>query len=1084
MTSKRIILLTICVLAILVLGSLTATILYYYHHPSALKRLIERSVSRSTGTSLTIGDLSYSTSPLSVQARGIICEPSEGQHGFYASVPDVKADMVLTGRFGHKMLTFTDLRLTDFSVHLSGDMVLPKISPKSEMPPSLFSRVLKQIVHVFIFRRVTFQSAEVINGKIAFQSSDQMVDISDIQATISPDHGVDASCNARAKWPGEKMHLIIPSVHVTSDDALSPVDQEMKGRLQVKGVTFESAYGNIQGMDVGATLTFDRSRENLAFDQVHVRFRDMTINDNRNRSPVSAGLELTAQGSFDLQENQVDVFQFHLVSEDLLDLTGALGLRFGTKQLLQVTRFDGHLLPGQCLSILHDTMGVRLPPFTLSGPVNLHGDLECVKENETWRWQGDMEVLLSQNHFSYAAEDMHSAGRISGNLRAQGSFPDMELTARLKGDEVTFAGMGINMTPSKARVSLSGRYPLHLIEEIQAEIPKATVDMGNRDVDIRDIRVHTQGGSVNAQKGLVSLSDVRLTSSLLKSLHLALSMDKERILVDLKGKNTRLAEAILALGLVPSGWEFSGLDSLNARVVLKDGGRLALTSKLGFKDFAFTDGEGNRMGEGILVEARSEADIDLNRSDVTANTTLEIDQGEVLWDNFYFNLAKNPFSISLKGAYGIEKKSLHLSEMTFGLKDILGLHVHGSILHQVQDPSMDLMAKIEETPLKPIYRHFVSEPFRMQKPFLASMNTKGSISADIGLTGTPNDLTAKGSFTWHDGELLSADSSFSLQGIELELPLWYQAREGKVGEETIQGKLSVQSMILPCLPEQPLNLSLDIGPNRLFVRSPTTIAIPGGDVIIGPVTCENIFGAKKSVRTSLEVTDTEINELLPGIWSSPIQGTIGGRLDPVYFEADTLTSHGEVKADAFGGQLILSGIRASRLSSSGPVFRFDAKWSNLSLAELTTDTSFGRIEGVLQGHVKGMEIAYGQPQAFDLLLETVKTKGVPQKISVKAVDNIAQIGGGTSPFMGLAGQFARLFKNFPYTKIGVHASLQNDVFQINGTVRDGGREYLVKRGRFSGINVVNQNPDNRVRFKDMVKRVKRVTDSGSGPVTK
>jgi hypothetical protein len=131
-----------------------------------------------------------------------------------------------------------------------------------------------------------------------------------------------------------------------------------------------------------------------------------------------------------------------------------------------------------------------------------------------------------------------------------------------------------------------------------------------------------------------------------------------------------------------------------------------------------------------------------------------------------------------------------------------------------------------------------------------------------------------------------------------------------------------------------------------------------------------------------------------------------------------------------------------------------------------------------------LEIAYGQPQAFDLLLETVKTEGVPQTISVKAVDNIAQIGGGASPFMGLAGYFASLFKNFPYTKIGIHASLQNDVFRINGTVKEGGTEYLVKRGSFSGINVVNQNPDNRVRFKDMVKRIKRVTDSDSGPVIK
>jgi len=43
---------------------------------------------------------------------------------------------------------------------------------------------------------------------------------------------------------------------------------------------------------------------------------------------------------------------------------------------------------------------------------------------------------------------------------------------------------------------------------------------------------------------------------------------------------------------------------------------------------------------------------------------------------------------------------------------------------------------------------------------------------------------------------------------------------------------------------------------------------------------------------------------------------------------------------------------------------------------------------------------------------------------------------------------------------------------------------LVERGRFSGVNIVNQNPDNRIRFKDMVKRIKRVTAKGGGPVIK
>ncbi|MBW1802226.1 MAG: hypothetical protein JRJ85_16035, partial [Deltaproteobacteria bacterium] len=69
-------------------------------------------------------------------------------------------------------------------------------------------------------------------------------------------------------------------------------------------------------------------------------------------------------------------------------------------------------------------------------------------------------------------------------------------------------------------------------------------------------------------------------------------------------------------------------------------------------------------------------------------------------------------------------------------------------------------------------------------------------------------------------------------------------------------------------------------------------------------------------------------------------------------------------------------------------------------------------------------------------------------------------------------------------KIGILATLENDVFRVNGTIKEGGQEYLIKRGGFSGVDVVNQNPDNRISFKDMVKRIKRVSSARERPVIK
>ena len=84
--------------------------------------------------------------------------------------------------------------------------------------------------------------------------------------------------------------------------------------------------------------------------------------------------------------------------------------------------------------------------------------------------------------------------------------------------------------------------------------------------------------------------------------------------------------------------------------------------------------------------------------------------------------------------------------------------------------------------------------------------------------------------------------------------------------------------------------------------------------------------------------------------------------------------------------------------------------------------------------------------------------------------------------MGFAGAFTSLFETLNYEKIGIRASLKNDVFKINGTIMEQGREYLMKGSVFAGVNIINQNPDNRIRFKDMVKRIKRATSEDGKPV--
>jgi hypothetical protein len=457
----------------------------------------------------------------------------------------------------------------------------------------------------------------------------------------------------------------------------------------------------------------------------------------------------------------------------------------------------------------------------------------------------------------------------------------------------------------------------------------------------------------------------------------------------------------------------------------------------------------------------------------------------MLMDRFYFNLKTNPFNARLQGDYRFSDGRLSVSGFDIQWKDLLTVHADG---HGRSKPTLsDLLFRLDlsSTPLSPIYELFVLEPFKTEKPILEKLSPAGQISSRLTIKGDPHGFTVKGHCSMENGSLTWPEEELSLEGIDLKLPIWY--RNGPAGHKQakpLDGRLSIRTVRHAFLPEQSVDIPMKAGPNRLLFRGPITLKIPGGDLRMDSIDFRDILMPAMVVRSGITLNDVRIQPLMGRFWPRPVEGTARGRISPILFREKEIDTKGELNVNLFEGDIVINNIGVANLFDSIPLLKLDATWRDLDLAKMTTDTAFGKVEGILKGQVEDLEIAAGQPQRFQLRLETVKKAGVPQRISIKAVDNIARIGGGQSPFMGLAGTFASLFKTFPYEKIGARASLENDVFRINGLVKEDNLEYIIKRGGIRGVNVVNQNPDNRIRFKDMVKRIKRITTSKGGPLVK
>jgi hypothetical protein len=802
----------------------------------------------------------------------------------------------------------------------------------------------------------------------------------------------------------------------------------------------------------------------------------------------------------DLVAHQLKTRDFHFLLQDTLECKGAMEVDYGDKRHLKIKGMDGRAQLANLAALVPDSMKKSLAPFKLAGLIRWKGDLGAYDREEAWAWTCDVQGHLDHDEFSYVSPGISSRGIMAAEFSAKGEFPDIESGLKLKADQLSFQNDWMGFKSGRLDLSLKGKKDLLQIGGLSLSIPDAGGRIRGREVPVKDVNVEIKTGTIDVEKRTFFLPEIEIQTSLLKNLSVSLQRDEHETAVSVKGMDVHLAEAAQALKLIPPGWKLAGRDSLDAGLNLNKNGEWKAFSRIDLKGTTFENSDLTIAGEKISSNLAVDAVGNLNQSIASFRASLKTREGEFLFHRLYLDFNRNGFSLFIDGKYDQTRKSLSLAGLDFGLKDLLAVNARGTLLAVPDHTTAELSVTIPDTPLRPVFQQFLVETFRQDYPSLSDLDVEGNFRGVLELKGPARDPIVRGRVRWDGGSVRTLDNAFSVQGITLDLPLWYRAsagpdkavspskrktpRDRKTKDDSIKGGLTMGSIILPLFPAQALTLVLEAMPNQWSIPSPTLFKVPGGEVEWGPLVVKNPYSPSPSVRTSLSFKNLALDRVLSGIWRRPVKGIARAGLDPVELHGDTITTKGRIKAELFGGTLVIDDLGVDNLFSPSPVLRLDAQWNGLLLRELTRGTSFGEVQGILQGHVKGLEIARLEPQKFDLLLETAPRAGVPQRISVRAVDNIAQIGGGRNAFSGVAGIITSLFKDFPYDKIGVHSTLENDVFRVNGTIREGGTEYFVKRGGFSGVNVVNQNPKNTISFKDMVKRIKRVTSSRGEVVVK
>ena len=538
----------------------------------------------------------------------------------------------------------------------------------------------------------------------------------------------------------------------------------------------------------------------------------------------------------------------------------------------------------------------------------------------------------------------------------------------------------------------------------------------------------------------------------------------------------------LAAPFIPesfAGWDVAGAAdlTLSARRPAGPGRDWGLAGSLSLAGLTFNDPSFTVAGEGLDPVVRFEGASGAPGG-LSFKGSLGLGRGESLWKAVYVSWGSHPLELTFGGRRDPASGGIDGLTVRAVLPGIGTIDASGSA-GTAPAPSLDLRAEADLS-LGPLYSLYtqagVSEESRMK--------IEGKLGADLRVRRDGDALSVAGRIGLADVNLERPSTGTLLAGISADLPVRYEsarspaaatgATDAPLPEE---GHLRVRHLSNKFLSLEAVDVRVRAGTNALGVE-PLSLELFGGRLELGR-TVFRYDPADGSFRGlgSLALRDLDIARFPIQSPQFRLTGKIRADFPRLDIGSRLVAVSGRGEADVFGGTVVLRDLSVADPFMPGRAISLNVDLVELDLKRLTDEVPFGEVTGIVSGEIRGLVITYNQPARFDFRLESVPRKGVPQTFSLKAVDNLTVLSSGESASVGTGNFWMRFIRGFRYEKLGIVSTLRNDTFTLNGTIREGGIEYLVKKPALFGISVVNREPDKVISFKEMTGRLKRVGQS-------
>ena len=1020
------------VVGALALLAAAAALLVIFDKP-LVRRIIRDRLGKAPGTAVRFDRLDYSLFPfrVSVEGLGLVRDNAFQKMDVSLSRLEARGDL-------WKLMRGVKPALD--SLEIDGVSFRLEQKARSEEPFDLEALLVQATDALAWARRVSLSNARLSLAMLAFGA-----DLENLDLTLEP-------------GPGDTIGYAI-------------------GRSDIRITARAGAFGLATALKSSGTL---RLVSPFSLDSTFA-FVSPRLSSGGIEHSLDA-LTIAAAGRLDGSAGDFAVSRLEAAAPGLLDLKGTAAGRFGHSVFVEAetqARFDS-------LERMAALLGPRLPAALgrarLRGRAELSGKYGLHRTGRESTDVIDATLSVQDIEFDQVVGGRPVRVRADGRIAAAGPSRDPRLSADIRSTLGQLSVSGLSVSGADLRLVAAGTRSAVSVSRLEARLSNPAYEPAEgRTVSFTTAALSAKGAVDLAAKNatlasvearLPNLAPLRLSGRLGFGKSRSARLELESRGLDLAALRT-IASPFLPAAL--SGWELAATADLS--LAYRRGaasGDWGASGTVSFAGATFNDPSFTVAGEGLDPALRFEGSSAAGRG-LSFTGALDIGHGESLWKAVYISWGQHPLSLTVSGRY----------DPASGLVDGLAARVllpgigtidAGGTAKRLPALSFDLRVAAD-LGLGPLYSLYAQAGATEE----TRVKLEGRLGADLRLLKAGAALSAAGRVKLADAALERPSTKTLLAGVSADIPIRYESVPRPSGGPDAplpdEGTLRIGDFSNKFLSLSSVDMALRAGTNALGLE-PLSLDLYGGRLELGRTTFryDPADGTFRGVG-SLALRDVDIARFPIASPQFKLTGKVRAEFPRLDIGTRLIGVSGRGEAAIFGGKIVLRDLAVTDPFTPGRSISLNIDLVGLDLKKLTDEVPFGEVTGIVSGEVRDLVITYNQPARFDFRLESVPRRGVSQTFSLKAVDNLTVLSSGQQASAGTGGFWMRFIRGFRYEKLGIVSTLRNDTFTLNGTIHEGGLEYLVKKPALFGISVVNREPDKSISFKEMTSRLKRVGQS-------